>query len=234
MLTFNFKKISIDKGSKILDIGCGEGRHIFGAMQAFESPHLIGMDLDLNALDQCKRSLTLFEELDHVGTKFVHSSVYDLPFKDGEFDLVICSEVLEHLEDYNLALQEIQRVLSPKGYFLASVPSYLPEKICWSLSKDYQNMPGGHLRIFYKSKIISTIKDKGFQLISSERFHALHSPYWWLRCIFWKNQESNPIIQLYKKILERQILKRTPVLNFIEQVFNPVLGKSLSLYFKKF
>ena len=43
------------------------------------------------------------------------------------------------------------------GNFLASVPAELPEKICWSLSQDYQNQPGGHLRIFNKNNLINDI-----------------------------------------------------------------------------
>jgi hypothetical protein len=67
-------------------------------------------------------------------------------------------------------------------------------------------MPGGHVRIFKKNKIISEIQDHGFKHEDSERFHGFHSAYWWLRCLFWANQESNFLIKKYKKFLEYQIL----------------------------
>ena len=152
---------------------------------------------------------------------------------DIQLDVVICSEVLEHLEDYNKAIQEIHRVLKPGGYFLVSVPSFLPEKICWMLSKEYQNMPGGHVRIFKKSNILKVMQDHKFSLIQSEKYHAFHSAYWWLRCIFWKTQENNFLVKVYKKILERHILKNTPIMDVIEKLLNPILGKSISFYFKK-
>ena len=165
--------------------------------------------------------------------KFLQGSIHNLPFQDNELDVVICSEVLEHLEDYNKAIQEIHRVLKPGGYFLASVPSFLPEKICWMLSKEYQNMPGGHVRIFKKSNILKVMQDHNFSFIQSEKYHAFHSAYWWLRCIFWQTQEKNFLVKVYKKILERHILKNTPIMDVIEKLLNPILGKSISFYFKK-
>jgi len=69
---------------------------------------------------------------------FLSGSAYSLPFNDNSFDLVVCSEVLEHLHEYKDAIKEISRVLRPGGQFLASVPAELPEKICWYLSdKDF-------------------------------------------------------------------------------------------------
>ena len=89
-------------------------------------------------------------------------SAYELPFKDNSFDLIVCSEVLEHLHEYNDAIKEMKRVLKPGGKFFASVPASWPEKICWNLSKDYQNQPGGHLRIFDQKELVSEIQEEGF------------------------------------------------------------------------
>ena len=175
MLTFDFKKINLPPGSKVLDVGCGEGRHIFGILNEFEDVYCYGLDQDIPSLDKCKEGLEFFKELDLNGTVFQQGSIYQLPFKENFFDLIICSEVLEHLEDYHAAIDEIYRVLKPGGKFLSSVPSYWPEKICWSLSSGYQNMPGGHVRIFKKYQVIDEIVDHGFEYDHSERFHGLHS-----------------------------------------------------------
>ena len=233
MLTFNFSNIYLSRGNKILDVGCGEGRHIFGAMDAQSGLNLFGVDMDIPSLEKSNEGLDFFREMDFNLVKFLQGSIYNLPFQDNELDVVICSEVLEHLEDYNKAIQEIHRVLKPGGYFLVSVPSFLPEKICWMLSKEYQNMPGGHVRIFKKSNILKVMQDHNFSFIQSEKYHAFHSAYWWLRCIFWKTQENNFLVKVYKKILERHILKNTPIMDVIEKLLNPILGKSISFYFKK-
>ena len=105
MLTFNFSNIYLSRGDKILDVGCGEGRHIFGAMDAQSGLNLFGVDMDIPSLEKSNEGLDFFREMDFNLVKFLQGSIYNLPFQDNELDIVICSEVLEHLEDYNKAIQ---------------------------------------------------------------------------------------------------------------------------------
>ena len=171
-----------------------------------------------------------FEELPHKDKKFVLGNSYKLPFKDDEFDLIVCSEVLEHLHEYNDALKEIKRVLKPRGYFLASVPAYLPEKICWMLSNDYQKEPGGHLRIFKRDPLIKEIEAHGFDCFDYERFNSLHSPYWWLKCAVGVKNDNHPLVTRYRKLLEREITHHPASLAVAEKLLAPVLGKSRIVY----
>ena len=233
MLTFDFNRININPEGTMLDLGCGEGRHIFGVMEKFPDLKCIGLDPHIESLDKAFEGLKFLESISNTKTSFLSGSAYSLPFCDDSFDLVVCSEVLEHLHDYKDAIKEINRVLKPGGQFLASVPAEFPEKICWLLSEAYQNQPGGHLRIFKKNELIKEIAEHNFSFESSQRFHSIHSAYWWLRCLFWKSQESNIIIKEYKKILERHILKKPFFLDSIDKFFNPILGKSIAFYFVK-
>ena len=233
MLTFDFNRININPGGTMLDLGCGEGRHIFGLMEKFPDLKCIGLDPHIESLDKAFEGLKFLESISNTKTNFLSGSAYSLPFSDDSFDLVVCSEVLEHLHDYKDAIKEINRVLKPGGQFLASVPAEFPEKICWLLSEAYQNQPGGHLRIFKKNELIKEVAEHNFSFESSQRFHSIHSAYWWLRCLFWKSQESNIIIKGYKKILERHILKKPFFLDLIDKIFNPILGKSIAFYFVK-
>ena len=233
MLTFNLTKYSLNESGTMLDVGCGEGRHIFGIMQNYPEMKCIGLDMDDDSLVKAEEGYEFFESISNAGAEFLKGSAYSLPFQNNSLDLIVCSEVLEHLHQYNDAVKEIHRVLKPGGKFYASVPASWPEKICWALSKDYQNQPGGHLRIFNQSKLVSEISDAGFKFLSSDRFHSIHAPYWWLRCFFWNTQDSNIIVKLYKKILERHILKKPFLLDCIDKIFNPFMGKSFSMYFEK-
>jgi len=233
MLTFDFNRININPEGTMLDLGCGEGRHIFGLMEKFPDLKCIGLDPHIESLEKAFEGLKFLESISNSKTNFLSGSAYSLPFSDDSFDLVVCSEVLEHLHDYKDAIKEINRVLKPGGQFLASVPAEFPEKICWLLSEAYQNQPGGHLRIFKKNELIKEIAEHNFSFESSQRFHSIHSAYWWLRCLFWKSQESNIIIKGYKKILERHILKKPFFLDSIDKFFNPILGKSIAFYFVK-
>ena len=233
MLTFNFKKYNLNHNGSMLDVGCGEGRHIFGVMQECPTMKCVGLDMDEYSLKKAEEGYSYFESISEVGAEFIKGSAYSLPFPDNTFDLIVCSEVLEHLHEYNDAVIEINRVLKPGGKFFASVPAFWPEKICWYLSKEYQNQPGGHLRIFDQKKLIHEIESRGFLFLSSEKFHSIHSPYWWLRCFFWKSQEKNLLVKVYKKILERHILKKPRIIDNIDKLMNPIMGKSFSMYFKK-
>ncbi|MDA9577464.1 class I SAM-dependent methyltransferase [Gammaproteobacteria bacterium] len=233
MLTFDFNRVNINPEGTMLDLGCGEGRHIFGVMEKFPDLKCIGLDPHIESLDKAFEGLKFLESISNTKTNFLSGSAYSLPFSDDSFDLVVCSEVLEHLHDYKDAIKEINRVLKPGGQFLASVPAEFPEKICWLLSEAYQNQPGGHLRIFKKNELIKEVAEHNFRFESSQRFHSIHSAYWWLRCLFWKSQESNIIIKGYKKILERHILKKPFFLDLIDKIFNPILGKSIAFYFVK-
>jgi len=233
MLTFDFNRININPKGTMLDLGCGEGRHIFGLMEKFPDLKCIGLDPHIESLEKAFEGLKFLESISNSKTNFLSGSAYSLPFSDDSFDLVVCSEVLEHLHDYKDAIKEINRVLKPGGQFLASVPAEFPEKICWLLSEAYQNQPGGHLRIFKKNELIKEVAEHNFSFESSQRFHSIHSAYWWLRCLFWKSQESNIIIKGYKKILERHILKKPFFLDLIDKIFNPILGKSIAFYFVK-
>ena len=233
MLTFNLDKYSLNTNGIMLDVGCGEGRHIFGIMQQNPLMQCIGLDMDKKSLKKAEEGYAYFRTLSQAGADFLIGTAYSIPLPDNSVDIVICSEVLEHLHEYNDAINEIHRVLKPGGKFYASVPASWPEKICWALSKDYQNQPGGHLRIFNQKSLIEEIKLSGFNFLSSEKFHSIHSPYWWLRCLFWKSQDSNFFVNKYKKLLEKHILEKPKLLDSIDKSLNPIMGKSFAMYFEK-
>ena len=233
MLTFDLNKYKLNTGGIMLDVGCGEGRHIFGIMQQNPQMKCIGLDMDKKSLEKAEEGYAYFKSLSEAGAEFLVGSAYSIPLPDCSVDIIICSEVLEHLHEYSDAISEMHRVLKPGGKFYASVPASWPEKICWALSKDYQNQPGGHLRIFNQKKLIEEIKHSGFNYLSSEKFHSIHSPYWWLRCLFWKSQDSNYLVNKYKKLLEKHILEKPKFLDSIDKLLNPIMGKSFAMYFEK-
>lgn len=99
--------------ASVLDAGSGEGfvsHHLFGQRPEVRT---VGVDLDAEALE---RGRVLHPEI-----TFQSASVVDLPFEDDTFDLVLCNEVLEHLPEPDVALQELQRV--SRRYLLLSVPN---------------------------------------------------------------------------------------------------------------
>ncbi len=234
MQTVDFSHFPLSAGDVVLDLGCGEGRHVISAYLAADV-HSIGVDLSLDDLRTTREKIAEFDEPDNPAKSFGLSSAnaLELPFADNTFDKVICSEVLEHIPDYQGALREIERVLKPGGLFCASVPRRWPEKICWALSEGYYQVPGGHIRIFHSRELRGEIEQLGFDHYHRHWAHALHAPFWWLKCLFWHNQDGNWLVRQYHRLLVWDLMERPALTRGLETLMNPVMGKSVVMYFRK-
>jgi len=235
MLTVDFSKLDLKPGFKVLDAGCGGGRHL---SEAFRWRGVSVVGIDLNRDDALKAHNTTkimrHEGEDGGGASLVLvSDVTGLPFRDASFDIVICSEVLEHIPDHTLAMAEIIRVLKPGRSLVVSVPRYLPERICWALSEDYHTEKGGHIRIYRTKEIIGLLESAGTTCIDTGWAHSLHSPYWWIKCMVGhKNDDSLPV-RLYHKFLVWDIMKKPLFTRTLDKLLNPLIAKSVVLYLKK-
>ena len=87
-----------------------------------------------------------------------------LPFDDGEFDVVIAAEVLEHIHEDSAAIAELRRVLRPGGLIAVTVPRWWPERVCWALSREYHDVPGGHVRIYRRGQLADRLRRSGLVL----------------------------------------------------------------------
>jgi SAM-dependent methyltransferase len=156
-----------------------------------------------------------------------------MPFADASFDRVIAAEVLEHILDDQRAINELARVLRPGGQAAVTVPSWLPERVCWALSESYHNTPGGHVRIYTRVELEAKLKRAGLEVGAHHHAHGLHSPYWWLKCVVGVHNDAHPLARAYHRLLVWDILKRPAMTRAAERALNPVLGKSLVVYLRK-
>lgn len=108
-----FKILRRTKSNKVLDAGCGEGITLNRIQQLKLGKQLEGVDFSQDAIEIGKKT---FPKL-----KLKQADIYKLPYKDNAFDLVLCNEVLEHLENPQEALKELIRVSNK--YLLLSVPN---------------------------------------------------------------------------------------------------------------
>ena len=235
MITVNFKYLEVKPGSRVLDIGCGSGRHT-AAVHDLGKSFVVGADPNQNDLQQAHSRLRLHEKMGSgKGGSWSLSAadVLQLPFDASCFDIVICSEVLEHVHNDQRALSELMRVLKPSGNLVVSVPRRWPELICWALSPTYRNTPGGHLRIYHSERLITLVQSTGLKHRHTHYAHSLHTPYWWLKCLLGVNRDNLWPIQRYHRFLTWDLMTRPKLTHTLDRLLNTVMGKSIVLYFSK-
>ncbi|HEY1279739.1 MAG TPA: class I SAM-dependent methyltransferase [Acidimicrobiales bacterium] len=234
MLTVRYERLGLRPGDRLLDLGCGFGRHAFEA--ARRGARVVACDYAEAELKEVRNTFAAMaaahevEAADCTGT--VQGDATRLPFADGSFDRVIASEVLEHIPDDEAALGELARVLRPGGTMAVTVPSFVPERICWALSDEYHApfVDGGHVRIYREPELRRKLRDAGLTPGFAHHAHALHAPYWWLRCAVGPTNDDHPLVKGYRRVLEWDIVSAPPVTRWTDRVLNPVVGKSLVIY----
>lgn len=236
VLTVDYARLGLRPKERVLDLGCGFGRHAFAAARAG------GMTVALDAgADEVGGVRAMFAamvqegELDPATSRAaaVRGDALALPFADGVFDRVIASEVLEHIVDDLAAMCELARVLRPGGTMAVTVPSAGPELVNWLLSDAYHDVPGGHVRIYRWATLVRRLGAAGLEPIGRHRAHALHSPYWWLRCLVGPTNDAHPLVAAYHRLLVWDITAAPTVTRIAERVLNPLVGKSLVVYLRK-
>ncbi|GGP00375.1 class I SAM-dependent methyltransferase [Nonomuraea glycinis] len=235
MLTVDFDRLPVGPGTRVLDLGCGGGRHAFEVLR--RGADVVAFDMDQTELDNVAAMFAAMDKAGEVppgGTgETVQGTALDMPFDEGGFDRVIAAEVLEHIPDDMAAMAEIFRVLRPGGTAAITVPSFLPERICWALDEDYHTAPGGHVRIYTLAELSAKLKATGFVVGPHHHAHGLHAPYWWIKCAVGVNNDDHPIAKAYHELLVWDIMKRPAATRIAEALLNPVIGKSVVLYVRK-
>lgn len=239
MLTVDFDRLDLRPGERLLDLGCGFGRHAYEGLM--RGAQVVTCDLSRPELESVLGTALVLAEDGQVDTSSLIAPVQGdatrLPFADRAFDKIIASEVLEHVPDDSAAFRELTRVLRPGGTLAVTVPAWLPETICWKLSSDYHApaAEGGHVRIYTLRRLRTRLSEAGLRPGAHHHAHALHSPYWWLRCAVGPNREigENRAVSYYHRLLEWDIVKQPLLTRSAEKVLNPVLGKSLVVYASK-
>lgn len=231
MDTFDFTKLNLKKIRRVIDIGCGNGRHLKSLSFKLHNAEIRGIDHSKDEINKLKDEFNNFRCKNHNSYEFLHHDIRDIPIEDSTQDLVICSEVLEHVPNYEDVISECQRVLKPEGVLLVSVPTYTPEKLCWVFSKKYRQTPGGHIRIFKKKQLIEAFLKCRLNLFHHHREHSFHSIYWILRSR--NNMDESNFLKSFHGLLVKQMFGQAKTSAFIEKMLNPLFGKSECFYLTK-
>ncbi len=235
MLTVDFDRLGLQPGERVLDMGCGAGRHAFEMYK--RGADVIALDQDADELSTVSEWFAAMREEGGLPAgaeaDVKQGDALDLPFADGEFDRVVASEVLEHIPDDARAIGELVRVLRPGGTIAVTVPRWLPEKVCWALSDAYHEVEGGHVRIYRGDELVAKLEDAGLRFLGRAHVHGLHSPYWWLKCAVGVTDDDHRLVKAFHRMLVWDIVKRPLPTRLAERVLDPLVGKSMVLYLVK-
>ena len=234
MLTIRFDRLGVRPGDLVLDAGAGFGRHAFEL--ARRGADVVALDYAADEVITTRGTFGAMvaageiAEARYVGA--LRGDATKLAFADASFDRVITSEVLEHIQEDVAAIAELVRVLKPGGTFAATVPTWFPEKVNWMLSDEYHapKSVGGHVRIYTATELKAKLRTAGLDVTGSHHAHALHSPYWWLKCAVGPRRDDHPLVRRYRQLLEWEIVNQPRGMQVLERGLAPVLGKSLIVY----
>ena len=149
--------VNIDNAEQlVLDIGCGSSK----VVQSI--PHVVGLDIDLKKLRFLKKK----------NLQLVRGDIKALPFRGDLFDVVVCSEVIEHLPEGHFNLDEIKRVIKPGGRLILGTPDY--SKKLWKIIEwfYYRLLPGAyasqHITHYTSTQLRRLLEEKGFTILRTD------------------------------------------------------------------
>ncbi len=152
---------SLEPVGAALDLGCGDGR----LSEMIPASELTLADVSAVALDRARRRLP--------SARAVQIEVDGaLPVADGSFDLVVCTETIEHVRDLQLLLSEVRRVLRPRGRLALSTPAHGRrtglELAVGGFERRFDPL-SPHLRFLTRRSLARLLDAMGFELVSQSR-----------------------------------------------------------------
>jgi len=229
MLTVDFDRLGVREGDIALDAGCGFGRHSLEFIS--RGAQVYSMDMDMDSLRKTRFSLTEMKKQirNHDIRYFVHSGdALNLPFKDGSFDRIICSEVMEHVRDDDLACRELTRVLKKNGRIAITVPTIFSEHVYDLLTYEYYTSPGGHIRKYRPKELAAIMRRNGLEIYGVGFKHAYHTVWWMIRSVVGLHLSDHPVTKAYHRFLHLGLYSN--LMRKIESFLDYFFPKSVVIY----
>jgi ubiquinone/menaquinone biosynthesis C-methylase UbiE len=163
-------------GARVLEVGCGDGE-MTAAITGADGAGVVALDLSRRRLERTAQRAP--------GTRLVQSSVYELPFADGSFDTVLCTDLLEHLDEPDLAVRELVRVASSRVLLSVPYSIRIERTLCPHCRKSYYLY--GHQHSFGREGIQRLAEQAGARVLRFEHVIPMFEcrRYRWLPPLKW-------------------------------------------------
>lgn len=201
-LILGLVKGEVEKGSIVLDAGCGSGSLLFKLADL--GYRVYGLEQSREYVREISRTIKSVKSSNVLNVR--QGSIANLPYPEKSFDLVVSGEVLEHVADDAKAIREFFRVLKPGGTCVVSVPAD-PE--LWDFTDEW----AGHLRRYTKKDLVVLFESKGF-VVKDVRFWGF------------------PFVRLYHRYVYLPYLKKRNLDAPPDAGFHRMATKLLSVLFR--
>lgn len=194
-----FRGIHVGPDDVVIDVGCGDSGH--GSYCAERGAHVIAVDIDPAALAVVRSRM---EQIGQGRCTTLVSDANPLPVPDETATRVICTEVLEHVEDPVRLLAELLRVGKPGALYLLSVPGSLSENMQKRVAPPQYFERPNHIRIIDAEQFSRMVADSGL-IIEEQAQHGFFWSIWW--ALFWAckvdlSDPSHPVLDRWTETWE--------------------------------
>ena len=165
LVAATIRAFGIPPSAQVLDVGCGTGSNL-RLLVELGFGDVTGLDRSEEAIRWCReKQLPPVERGD----------LCALPFPEDHFDLVLATDVLEHIDEPGVGVAELRRVLRPGGTLIVTVPAF---ESLWGLQDDVAH----HKRRYHRDELVVQLRDSGFTVARSFHFNfLLFVPIWLAR-----------------------------------------------------
>jgi SAM-dependent methyltransferase len=197
-------RAEIRQSSWVLDVGVGSGSNL-RMLAEMKFPHVIGLDPNPDVVQICQ---------DKGFASVQQGTICSMPFSSESFDFVLATDIIEHVQDDVVALQEICRVLRPGGYVLITVPAF---QSLWGLQDDVAL----HYRRYRLGTLLERVAGAQLAIVRSYYFnYLLFAPIWTARQIIRlarirlqsENELNSPLINRFLTAIFRLDIATAPLL----------------------
>lgn len=154
------------KPQKILDVGCASGWFLNEVSKKYPKAECSGVDVYKKCIDYGNKR---YKKL-----KLKHADAHKLPFKKNTFDLVICTEVLEHVVNPEKVIKEIKRVLKKDGVAIIEMDTgnFLFKAVWyWWTNIKHGVWEDSHIQVFNAKKLEKMIEENGLKIVKKKDFN---------------------------------------------------------------
>lgn len=223
-----FPDVPIAADDVVVDVGCGEGGTL--AFCARRGAHVVAIDHDAAALERAREKI----EPTSARRKEYHVSPAEtLPVADATASRVICTEVLEHVDDPVVVLAELHRIGQPGALYLVSCPDPVQEGVQQQVAPPAYFQKPNHLRIIERDEFRRLVEGAGLEVIAQRHYGCFWSIWW---AMFWACKvdlanPSHPALDHWAQAW--QALLETPGGAAVKRALDQVLPKSQVIVARK-